>query len=189
MFDGPRAQDPVGAVFPVCPRHPATAPARASGRARRSLSSAQPGAPPLSGGAAARAWRASPGGACLAGFPAAGAAARAESGMHGSGCGHGSATRHHRIATAGRDLLPKPPATTRWGTAPLRGVTTAKEAHYGQECPPVCVCLLLQDLVQSCLRGEGGILEDMCYERRRAEACVDQSTHHALVTAGEREIV
>jgi len=37
----------------------------------------------------------------------------------------------------------------------------------------VCVCLLLQDLVQSCLRGEGGILEDMCYERRRAEACVD----------------
>jgi hypothetical protein len=34
-----------------------------------------------------------------------------------------------------------------------------------------CVCLLLQDLVQSCLRGGGGILEDMCYERRRAEAC------------------
>jgi hypothetical protein len=29
----------------------------------------------------------------------------------------------------------------------------------------VCVCLLLQDLVQSCLRGEGGILEDMCYEK------------------------
>jgi len=37
----------------------------------------------------------------------------------------------------------------------------------------VCVCLLLHDLVQSCLRGEGGILEDMCYERRRAEASVD----------------
>ena len=37
----------------------------------------------------------------------------------------------------------------------------------------VCVCLLLQDLVQSCLRGEGGIVEDMCYERRRAEASVD----------------
>jgi len=37
----------------------------------------------------------------------------------------------------------------------------------------VCVCLLLQDLAQSCLRGEEGILEDMCYERRRAEACVD----------------
>ena len=37
----------------------------------------------------------------------------------------------------------------------------------------LCVCLLLQDLVQSCLRGEGGMLEDMCYERRRAEACVD----------------
>jgi hypothetical protein len=38
----------------------------------------------------------------------------------------------------------------------------------------VCVCLLLQDLVQSCSRGGvGGIWEDMCYERRRAEACVD----------------
>ena len=36
-----------------------------------------------------------------------------------------------------------------------------------------CVCFLLQDLVQSCLSGEGGILEDMCYERRRAEASVD----------------
>jgi hypothetical protein len=36
------------------------------------------------------------------------------------------------------------------------------------------VCLLLQDLVQSCLHwGGGGIWEDMCYERRRAEACVD----------------
>ena len=31
-----------------------------------------------------------------------------------------------------------------------------------------CVCLLLQDLVQSCLRVWGGILEDMCYGRRRA---------------------
>jgi hypothetical protein len=35
------------------------------------------------------------------------------------------------------------------------------------------VCLLLQDLVQSCLRVWGGIVEDMYYERRRAEACVD----------------
>ena len=36
----------------------------------------------------------------------------------------------------------------------------------------------------------GGV-EDMCYEtrRRRAEACVDESAHHALVNAGGREIV
>jgi len=27
-------------------------------------------------------------------------------------------------------------------------------------------------------------VEDMCYERRRAEACVDESAHHALVNAG-----
>ena len=37
----------------------------------------------------------------------------------------------------------------------------------------MCVFILLQDLVQSCLCGGRGILEDMCYERRRAEACVD----------------
>jgi hypothetical protein len=29
----------------------------------------------------------------------------------------------------------------------------------------------------------------MCYERRRAEACVDESAHHALANAGGREIV
>ena len=30
-------------------------------------------------------------------------------------------------------------------------------------------------------------MEDMCYERRRAEACVDESAQHALVNAGERD--
>ena len=43
----------------------------------------------------------------------------------------------------------------------------------------VCV-LLLQDLLQSCSRGGGRRVEDMFYERRRAEACVDESAHHAL---------
>ena len=54
-------------------------------------------------------------------------------------------------------------------------------------CPvSVCVCfLLLQDLLQSCSRGGRRRVEDMCYERRRAEACVDESAHHALV--GTRE--
>jgi hypothetical protein len=32
-------------------------------------------------------------------------------------------------------------------------------------------------------------VEDMCYERRRAEALVDYSAHHALVNARERDIV
>ena len=32
-------------------------------------------------------------------------------------------------------------------------------------------------------------MEDMCYKRRRAEACVDESAHHALANAGGREIV
>ena len=43
----------------------------------------------------------------------------------------------------------------------------------------VCV-LLLQDLLQSCVRGGRRRVEDMCYERRRAEDCVDESAHHAL---------
>jgi hypothetical protein len=43
----------------------------------------------------------------------------------------------------------------------------------------VCV-LLLQDLLQSCARGGRRRVEDMCYERRRAEACVDESAQHAL---------
>jgi len=39
--------------------------------------------------------------------------------------------------------------------------------------PVLCVCLLLQELLQSCARGGRRIVEDMCYEIRRAEACVD----------------
>jgi hypothetical protein len=31
-------------------------------------------------------------------------------------------------------------------------------------------------------------LEDMCYDRLRAEAFVDESAHHTLVNAGEREL-
>jgi hypothetical protein len=34
-------------------------------------------------------------------------------------------------------------------------------------------CLLLQDLLQSCVRGGRGAVEDMRYEVRRAEAGVD----------------
>jgi hypothetical protein len=41
------------------------------------------------------------------------------------------------------------------------------------EAFPVCVCLLLQYLIQSCARGGRRIVEDMCYEIRRAEDCVD----------------
>jgi hypothetical protein len=52
----------------------------------------------------------------------------------------------------------------------------------------VCV-LLLQDLLQSCSSGGRRRVEDRCYERRRAEACVDESAHHALENAGGREIV
>jgi len=36
-----------------------------------------------------------------------------------------------------------------------------------------CVCLLLQYLLQNCSQGGGGGMEDMCYERLRAEAGVN----------------
>jgi hypothetical protein len=63
-------------------------------------------------------------------------------------------------------------------------------AHPGRVFITVKVCvLLLQDLLQSCARGGRRRVEDMCYERRRAEACVDESAHHALVNAGGKEIV
>jgi hypothetical protein len=51
-----------------------------------------------------------------------------------------------------------------------------------------CVCvLLLQDLLQSCARGGRRRVEDMCYERRRAEACVDESAQHAPRHIGGEE--
>jgi hypothetical protein len=71
----------------------------------------------------------------------------------------------------------------------LQSVTLAPGADRVPERVPVCV-LLLQDLLQSCARGGRRRVEDMCYERRRAEACVDESAHHALVEArrgGTRE--
>jgi hypothetical protein len=51
------------------------------------------------------------------------------------------------------------------------------------------VLLFMQSLIQSNARGGRRIVEDMCYEIRRAEGCVDQSDHHTLVNAGERDSV
>jgi hypothetical protein len=55
--------------------------------------------------------------------------------------------------------------------------------------PLLTLCLLLQYLIQSCARGGRRIVEDMCYEIRRAEACVDKADHHTLVNAGEKASV
>ena len=49
----------------------------------------------------------------------------------------------------------------------------------------LCVCLLLQYLLQSCSRGVGEIVDDICYERRRAEACAeDTKVCVCFITAG-----
>ena len=83
---------------------------------------------------------------------------------------------------------------SRRGLAPTETVARRSKAErprkQARPSAGSCVCvLLLRDLLQSCSRGGGRRVEDMCYERRRAEACVGESAHHALVNAGGREIV
>jgi hypothetical protein len=53
----------------------------------------------------------------------------------------------------------------------------------------VCVFITAGPITKLFAGGERRRVEDMCYERRRAEACVDESAHHALANAGGREIV
>jgi len=78
-----------------------------------------------------------------------------------------------------------------YGGGPARGRSpfwrTPKESCHGKVSPSLRgsarylknklsthVCFsTAQDLLQSCSRGGGRIVEDMCYERRRTEACVD----------------
>jgi hypothetical protein len=55
----------------------------------------------------------------------------------------------------------------------LRLAVVKHNFFYAFSSVGVCVCLLLQYLIQSCARGGRRIVEDMCYEIRRAEACVD----------------
>jgi hypothetical protein len=62
------------------------------------------------------------------------------------------------------------------------------------KCVRVCVCAL-SSLRCVCFITAGPItklfawgrrrVEDMCYERRRAEDCVDESAHHALARTSE----
>ena len=52
------------------------------------------------------------------------------------------------------------------------------------------VCVYYCRTYYKAVRGGGRRrVDDMCYDRRRAEACVDESAHHALANAGGREIV
>jgi len=44
----------------------------------------------------------------------------------------------------------------------------------------VCVFITAGPITKVFAGGGGWRVEDMCYERRRAEACVDESAHHAL---------
>jgi hypothetical protein len=72
--------------------------------------------------------------------------------------------------------------------------------HYGRSylrpiphrvCLLLCVCVFITAGPITKLFAGGGRrrVEDMCYERRRSEACVDESAHPALANAGGREIV
>ena len=52
-------------------------------------------------------------------------------------------------------------------------ITAGPSTSYKAVCMSCHCCLLLQYLIQSCSLGGRRIVEDMCYEIRRAEACVD----------------
>jgi hypothetical protein len=47
-------------------------------------------------------------------------------------------------------------------------------------CRKLCVCFITAGPITKLFAWGGRRVEDMCYERRRAEACVDESAHHAL---------
>ena len=53
----------------------------------------------------------------------------------------------------------------------------------------VCVFITAVPITKLFAKEKGGEVEDMCYARLRAEACVNQSAHHALLNAGERDVV
>ena len=48
----------------------------------------------------------------------------------------------------------------------------------------VCVFITAGPITKLFAGGGRRRVEDMCYDRRRAEACVDESAHHALANAG-----
>ena len=47
------------------------------------------------------------------------------------------------------------------------------------------VCFITVGPITKLFAWGGRIVEDMCYEIRRAEACVDESADHTLVNAGD----
>jgi len=73
-----------------------------------------------------------------------------------------------------------------WTSLPITVTVTQKFTVPGK-C--VCVCFITAGHITKLFAWGGRRVEDMCYERRRAEACVDESAHHALVNAGGRDIV
>jgi hypothetical protein len=56
-------------------------------------------------------------------------------------------------------------------------------------CRSACAFITAGPIIKVCAGGGRGTVKDMCYEVRRAEACVDYFAHHALVNARERDFV
>ena len=79
------------------------------------------------------------------------------------------------------------PASVNQGVA----ITTRTIERGGQgDCGKLCVCVYYYRTYYKAVRGGGRRrVEDMCYDRRRAEACVDESAHHALAMGPVRNPV
>jgi hypothetical protein len=91
------------------------------------------------------------------------ASARTIKGHHHQETGRQSTNEFRSVATA---------ALTLSGNPGIRLSTSLRGTEAGSNCVREilrCVCLLLQDLIQSCARGGRRIVEDMCYEIRRAD--------------------
>ena len=75
-------------------------------------------------------------------------------------------------------------------TGRAQGKEAVGGGHYGRAgLAGVCVFITAGPITKLFAGGGGRRVEDMCYDIRRAEACVDESAHHALANAGGREIV
>jgi hypothetical protein len=72
---------------------------------------------------------------------------------------------------------------------PLRILECSVLGQPGLPTIEVCVCFITAGPITKLFAWGGRRVEDMCYERRRAKACVDDAAHHALVNVGCREIV
>jgi len=89
-----------------------------------------------------------------------------------------------RIVLAAPGPLLTPPPSFSPPKTPHRSYSDRRQGPLGGTF--LCVCFITAGPITKLFAWGGGRVEDMWYERRRAEACVtvDESAHHALGCGG-----